>query len=672
MPPAVIGIIGAAAAVVGTATSVGLAIKNSMSTSDAASAAKNALAPGTNLAPAYAQTGVTSPASTPMNYTQLSNILQAGADAVKAAPPGTTPSQLATGVSQAISAASQGQGMPGYEAPKNTVMGPYGTPISSQAGGEAAYSAPGMPTASSQMASLLDENGMLKDQNIRHTLYNPSGEGFSLAKPTNDWAPYSELGMGHPVDYQTPTSKVEQAVAEFNYGNPLQIPGVEPGKTIYNDDGTRTYYDKEGKFLYQTNQKDELKIANAASAIPTSAGVVQQGYNDKSTAALTRGGPQAATFLTDFSNLQQYNDQDTSGYNNQQYASGLLKDALSGGTSLSQAQLQLQAGLDQNNRAAQSLAASARGGGNAQALANRAAIDQIGMNNQLSVNSAAQLRAQEMNNWLGQYSGLASQMRSGAQGAAGIASDIDKFSTNSQAQQAQFNANLALQQGAQNDSLAQYYAGLASHTADQDQTAKLTSAALASGNANLAAQLAQNQNQFNTNTALGIGKDIAGAVGSGVGAYAALNPGNTSAAAPAAAPVVPAPVTPPAASSASTTSDVSMKENLKPLGLDSNTKQSLSSLSTSSKNDPKSSEPSDMLDKIQPYSFNFKPLSGEDPNRIAYGVLAQDLEKTPMGNSIVKNENGVKKIDVPMGVGASLAALANLNQRLRKVEGRNS
>lgn len=52
-----------------------------------------------------------------------------------------------------------------------------------------------------------------------------------------------------------------------------------------------------------------------------------------------------------------------------------------------------------------------------------------------------------------------------------------------------------------------------------------------------------------------------------------------------------------------------------------------------------------------------------------YGIIAQDLEKSDMGKSLVKDTIHGKMVDVPQSVGALLAAVSHLNKRLDKLEG---
>lgn len=54
------------------------------------------------------------------------------------------------------------------------------------------------------------------------------------------------------------------------------------------------------------------------------------------------------------------------------------------------------------------------------------------------------------------------------------------------------------------------------------------------------------------------------------------------------------------------------------------------------------------------------------------GILAQDLERTPLGRSaVVPHPEGFRAVDLPRGLSISLAGLANLNKRLQRVEGKH-
>lgn len=85
--------------------------------------------------------------------------------------------------------------------------------------------------------------------------------------------------------------------------------------------------------------------------------------------------------------------------------------------------------------------------------------------------------------------------------------------------------------------------------------------------------------------------------------------------------------------------------------------------------DPQSAAPAQMMDRLQPYSYEYKQGMGLEPGR-HYGIMAQDLESTPMGASAVMETPKGKAIDIKNATGLHFAAEANLNQRLRALEGR--
>lgn len=72
------------------------------------------------------------------------------------------------------------------------------------------------------------------------------------------------------------------------------------------------------------------------------------------------------------------------------------------------------------------------------------------------------------------------------------------------------------------------------------------------------------------------------------------------------------------------------------------------------------------LDDLQAYQFRYKGQPG-----IHYGVMAQDAERSPVGSTFVEHgPGGIKTLDPNQGFGAVLAALANINERLKGVEHR--
>jgi hypothetical protein len=81
----------------------------------------------------------------------------------------------------------------------------------------------------------------------------------------------------------------------------------------------------------------------------------------------------------------------------------------------------------------------------------------------------------------------------------------------------------------------------------------------------------------------------------------------------------------------------------------------------------------DMLDKLQPYEYEYKDTSlpGTSEGR-NIGIMAQDLEKSEAGRELVKNTPDGKVIDTKKTFSAMLAAQADLNKRLKAVEGKKS
>ncbi len=75
-----------------------------------------------------------------------------------------------------------------------------------------------------------------------------------------------------------------------------------------------------------------------------------------------------------------------------------------------------------------------------------------------------------------------------------------------------------------------------------------------------------------------------------------------------------------------------------------------------------------MLDQVKPVSFDYKPGYGA-PGR-NYGVLAQDLEKSPMGASLVsKDPQGIRKVNIGKATMANMASTADLHERVKVLEG---
>lgn len=73
------------------------------------------------------------------------------------------------------------------------------------------------------------------------------------------------------------------------------------------------------------------------------------------------------------------------------------------------------------------------------------------------------------------------------------------------------------------------------------------------------------------------------------------------------------------------------------------------------------------LDALSAQQYNYKKETGLDTKK-KFGIMAQDLEKSEVGKSLVKEIGGIKHVDMNRGFSAILAAQADLNKRLDKVE----
>ena len=77
------------------------------------------------------------------------------------------------------------------------------------------------------------------------------------------------------------------------------------------------------------------------------------------------------------------------------------------------------------------------------------------------------------------------------------------------------------------------------------------------------------------------------------------------------------------------------------------------------------------LDAVEPYSYRYKPEAaarmGEDTDP-RLGVMAQDMQRSPILRSAVVETPQGKAIDGSRGLSAALAGLAGLDKRLAELE----
>lgn len=126
------------------------------------------------------------------------------------------------------------------------------------------------------------------------------------------------------------------------------------------------------------------------------------------------------------------------------------------------------------------------------------------------------------------------------------------------------------------------------------------------------------------------------------------------------------------ASTAGAASDRNSKTDIQPLLSDERQKTAKEKLIDHyAKGSDPNDEVSALLDNLTAYKYKYKdPEMPGAAKGQRYGIMAQDLEKSPMGASIVINDSsGVKKIDTAQAVGVILAAMARMNQKI-KAKGR--
>ena len=93
-------------------------------------------------------------------------------------------------------------------------------------------------------------------------------------------------------------------------------------------------------------------------------------------------------------------------------------------------------------------------------------------------------------------------------------------------------------------------------------------------------------------------------------------------------------------------SDANAKENIQPAG-----------------------DADSFIEALTPYTFDYKRETGEPAGK-HLGVIAQNLEATPFGQTLITNTPRGKAIKVAPALGAALASVGRINQRLRKLEAR--
>lgn len=296
------------------------------------------------------------------------------------------------------------------------------------------------------------------------------------------------------------------------------------------------------------------------------------------------------------------------------FAQQLMNQANGVGPSV--AQQQLQAGTDQNIAAQMALAASGRPT-NA-AYAQRLAMQGIAGSQQQMAQQSAMLRNQEQLN----AQGLLGQALAQGRGQdIGMATDQAKIGLQSQALKDQFNLGLT---------------GLGT----QRDVAQMQGAF----------GLADLQEQSKKRRAQGVGALSGLLAGAGSSAITGATAGSGASAGSGSSAGASGGVAESGAGAAAAASDENLKTNIK-----------------SGESDLKA-----FLSTINAHSYEYKegakdlPLAGKGRY---VSPMAQELEKSEIGRSMVKDTPDGKMVDYGKGLGAMLAAQAMLNKRLEKLEG---
>lgn len=432
--------------------------------------------------------------------------------------------------------------------------------------------------------------------------------------------PMQGLGSGDVLGGRVPQSG---GPAQFQ-GGPMPGAGMGPTMNMHPTPQSNAPPSSMGQFANPLYQQGQASRATG------------QGIMDQTGRALdnTTNNPL-------YGNMGGSRDQQQ-GYINQ------LNNVLSGNAP-SLAQTQLRQGVDANIAAQNALAASA-GPGQAN-IASRAAMNNAAIANQNLSGQSAALRAQEEQNALSQLGGATTNMRGAditalgqsqqnTQSMLGLmsqqqtqqraqdlqASGMSYQNALAQAQlEAEQNANqaqLESSQNAQNSQAALGLLGMGQATQSNDLASRMHYYDLMSSKYANDKGLAQQASQFNTQqnnlmagTALSAGGALLSSMISRGGGGGLL-------------------------------SDERRKRNI---------------------DDVSGDAISEFLAKLNPYSFEYKH---EPSGLLNYGIMAQDLEKSRIGKTLVMETPVGKMVSVPKAVGALLATNASLAKRVDALEGK--
>lgn len=86
------------------------------------------------------------------------------------------------------------------------------------------------------------------------------------------------------------------------------------------------------------------------------------------------------------------------------------------------------------------------------------------------------------------------------------------------------------------------------------------------------------------------------------------------------------------------------------------------------KEDNSADKISNFMDALKSYTYDYKDEKNGQGKQM--GVMAQDLEKTQVGSQMVEDTENGKMVDFGKGFGAILASIASLNDKIKKMEGK--
>lgn len=473
--------------------------------------------------------------------------------------------------------------------------------------------------------------------------------------------------------------------------------------------GQHAYFDTEtGQMVSRGSDKIEKDRQLARAAAADQRGAYQV---DNTQANEMRGAFQGAMGQGGMSR-----DMQLGAYGQQQDVANRYA-AMASGEGPSLAQAMLNSGMDRTANQQLGLAASARGPA-ALAMAQQNATANTALAQQQTGASMAQLRAQEQLNAMQGYGQSTQALQNSAGAIRGqdySAAGLYNQAGAQDAQRAQYQAQIEMQQRAMNDVRAAQSEAAYANVNNQQLQANLQSRALDNGatQINLGQKMAD-QARADAMLTAGIGAAgavagtlLAGPIGGAAGATAATAATKAATApSPAPAPTPATPTTNPNAyanarapespnyrdPNSPVDSDLRNKRNITNLEADELDRKanSLAAAQAAMYGQPGAPDPyaekaaglvaaqramygaespvAQTLRGLTPISFNYRPGMGYDPKREYVGVGAQQLKATPAGKALVDEGKRGQTIDARGAIGFNLAAAAHLQKQMDELK----